>query len=129
MLGPMSFILRILVVLCTSRDGRDLVRIVMRVYVRDAHNRFARLEFAPQAKASWATERALIALEDPRDPTHCRLVLDRKPLRPGRSLAKNGVRDGDTLDLIAADAIPRLSRGSGSRLYAATLARLRSRKP
>ena len=41
----MSFILRILVVLCTSRDGRDLVRIVMRVYVRDTHNRFAKLEF------------------------------------------------------------------------------------
>jgi hypothetical protein len=82
----------------------------MPLYVRDDRGHLATLELAPQSSAWWATVNALIALHDRRDAVQCRLMLHGEPLPPRRSLAASGVRHGDTLDLIAADALPRRPR-------------------
>ena len=102
-------ILRTVVLLWTARHGDDS-HLVGKVYVRGPHNRLLELDFTPQSTVWWATQRALIALNDPRDPSECRLVLHGKALRPRRSLAKSGVCDGDTLELVAAKTVPRRSR-------------------
>ena len=82
----------------------------MPLYVRDDRGRVATLEIAPQSSAWWVTAHALIALHDPREAAQCRLMLHGEPLPPRRSLATSGVHHGDTLDLIAADALPRRPR-------------------
>ena len=102
-------ILRTVVLLWTARHGDDR-HLVGKVYVRGPHNRLLELDFTPQSTVWWATQRALIALNDPRDPNQCRLVLHSNALRPRRSLAKSGVCDGDTLELVAAKTVPRRSR-------------------
>jgi len=103
-------ILRTVALLWTARHGDDRRHLVGKVYVRGPHNRLLELDFTPQSTVWWATQRALIALNDPRDPNQCRLVLHSNALRPRRSLAKSGVCDGDTLELVAAKTVPRRSR-------------------
>ena len=94
----------------TARHGDDRRQLVGKVYVRGPHNRLLELDFTPQSTVWWATQRALIADNDPRDPSECRLVLRGKALRPRRSLASSGVCNGDTLELVAAKTVPRRSR-------------------
>src|SRR5450755_174435 len=94
----------------TSRRREETVHVSMPLYVRDDRGRVATLEIAPQSSAWWATTHALIALHDPRDAAQCRLMLHGEPLPPRRSLTASGVPHGDTLDLIAADALPRRPR-------------------
>jgi hypothetical protein len=93
-----------------SRRREEIVHVSMPLYVRDDRRRVVMLDVAPQSPAQWATTRALIALNDQRDAAECRLVLHGEPLHPRRSLTASGVNHGDTLDLIAADAIPRRPR-------------------
>ena len=121
-------LLRVIALLCTSRNGHEWVYLVEKVYIRGTHNRVVELDVAPQSTAWWATQRALIALDDPRDAARCRLLLHREPLHPRRSLARSGVRHGDTLDLVAADAIPRRPRRLLRVLNSGTLARLGVRR-
>jgi hypothetical protein len=94
----------------TYHGDHDRLHLVGKVYVRGPHNRLLELDFTPQSTVWWATQRALIALNDPRDPSECRLVLHGKALRPRCSLASSGVSNGDTLDLVAAKTVPRHSR-------------------
>ena len=96
--------------LTTHHGDHDRLHLVGKVYVRGPHNRLLELDFTPQSTVWWATQRALIALNDPRDPSECRLVLHGKALGPRRSLAGSGVRNRDTLDLVAAKTVPRRSR-------------------
>jgi hypothetical protein len=96
--------------LTTHHGDHDRLHLVGKVYVRGPHNRLLELDFTPQSTVWWATQRALIALDDLRDPSECRLVLHSEPLRPRRSLARSGVRNGDTLDLVAANTVSRHSR-------------------
>jgi hypothetical protein len=96
--------------LTTHHGDHDRLHLVGKVYVLGPHNRLLELDFTPQSTVWWATQRALIALNDQRDPSNCRLVLHGKALRPRRSLAKCGVRNGDTLELVAAKTVPGHSR-------------------
>ena len=89
------------------RNDAHSVRVVMTVYVHDSHGHTVTLDLAPGSSAWWATERALISLNDESDAAACRLVFRGKPLRPWRSLAANGIQHGDTLKLVSANAIPR----------------------
>ena len=103
---------RAMVLHWTAREGDDRLHLVGKLYVRGPHNRLLDLDFTPQSTVWWATQRALIALNDPRDPSECRLVLDGQALRPRRSLAKSGVHNGDTLDLVAAKTVPAVRASS-----------------
>jgi hypothetical protein len=107
MIAAVASILRVLAAPWASRDHDKWVQVVTKVYVRGTHNRVVELELAPHNTAWWATQCALIALEDQRDTTRCRLLLRGRPLHPRRSLVKSGVRNGDTLDLVNAETIPR----------------------
>ena len=96
--------------LTTDHGDHDRLHLVGKVYVRGPRNRLLELDFTPESTVWWATQRALIALNDLRDPSECRLLLHGQVLRPRRSLARSGVCDGDTLDLVATETTPRHSR-------------------
>jgi hypothetical protein len=113
----------------TSRNANERVSLVIHVYVRGTHNRIVELQLPSHAPTWWATQRALISLEDPHDADQFRLLLRQEPLHRRRSLAKNRVRNGDTLDLVHTDTIPSRSHGPARRLYSRTLARLGIRTP
>lgn len=82
------------------RPDEEIVHASTPIYIRDGTGRVIPLEVAPRTTASWATARALIAFDDPRDAAQCALAFRGSPLPPRRSLAASGVRRGDTLDLI-----------------------------
>ena len=84
----------------------DIVHASLPIYVRGDHGHLVTVEVAPQTTARWATTRALIALDDPRDAAQCALVFHGNPLSPDRSLVASGVRHGDTLNLVSRGSLP-----------------------
>jgi hypothetical protein len=68
------------------RPDENTVHASVPIYVRGSLGSVVRLEVAPRTTAYWATARALIALDDPRDAERCALMFHRAPLQPRRSL-------------------------------------------
>ena len=90
-----------------SRSGppENIIHASMPIYVRGDDGGLVTVEVAPKTTVEWATARALIAFDDPRDPARCALVFHGNGLKPGRSLEASGVRHGDTLDLVSRDEV------------------------
>jgi len=109
-LGLLDTTLRALARRAARRPREQIIHASMPLYIRVETGRVVMIEVAPQSLAWWTTAHALLALDDPRDATECRLMLHGESLHPRRSLAASGVHHGDTLDLVAANAIPRRRR-------------------
>jgi hypothetical protein len=88
-----------------ARPPEDIVHASMPIYVRNEHGHLVTVEVAPQTTVRWATARALIALDDPRDAAQCALVFHGNPLTPDRSLDASGVRHGDSLNLVSRNVV------------------------
>jgi hypothetical protein len=77
------------------------VHVGIPIYVHDpSRERTVRIEITSTATAWWATVRALISLNDPRDPDRFRLQRDGIILKPHKSLADSEVPPRVTLELI-----------------------------
>ena len=85
------------------RPHEDVVHANMPIYVRGDVDHLVTVDVAP--RPARARARALIALDDPRDPAQCALVFHGTPLHPDRSLVASGVRHGDTLSLVSQELL------------------------
>jgi putative Mg2+ transporter-C (MgtC) family protein len=107
-MAAFGLILGVLALVAARRtEHAEALRATLRINVRRSDGRTVAVDVPAAASARYATRRAAQALEDPRN---CVLARAGQALRPGRSLLANGVRHGDTLELLAAPATIRRMR-------------------